>query len=103
MSAESVSRVGARQLRHELSAILERVWNGESFEITDRGRPVARLVPLPEREDAWDRLIADGAVRPPARPLHPLPKPIKLRKQVMSTDRAIAIERGYEEPDDDVR
>jgi len=99
MSVETVPQVGARQLRHELSAILERVWNGECFEITDRGKPVARLVPLEEREDIWERLIADGRVIPAKRPLHPLPKPMKLRHPAMTIEEALEIQRGYVEPD----
>jgi prevent-host-death family protein len=100
MSDGSVSKVGARQLRHELSAILDRVWEGESFEVTDRGKAVARLVPLPERATAWDRLIADGRIIPATKPLHPLPKPLRGGKRLMSTDRAIAIQRGYDDADD---
>jgi prevent-host-death family protein len=93
MSDEGVSRVGARQLRHELGAILRRVWEGESFEITDRGKPVARLVPLPERQSLYDRLVADGVIVPAKRPFHPLPKPIKIKNPLMSTDEAIAYQR----------
>jgi prevent-host-death family protein len=93
MSDEGVTRVGARELRHELTAILGRVWNGESFEVTDRGKPVARLVPLPERASLIDRLIADGVLIPAERPLHPLPTPIAVENPVMTTDEAIAEQR----------
>ena len=34
--------------------------NGETLEVTDRGRPVARLVPI--GTDAWADLIAAGKV-----------------------------------------
>jgi prevent-host-death family protein len=93
MSGESVKKVGARELRHGLRAILERVWEGESFEITDRGKPVARLVPLAEREDLIARLTADGVLIPPDRPTYPLPKPLRIQNPVMSTDEAIAEQR----------
>lgn len=36
---------------------------GEDFQVTDRGRPVALLVPVPT--DPWDLLMAAGAVRAP--------------------------------------
>ena len=40
---------GIRQARQELSAILEEVRRGREVVLTDRGRPVARIVPpLPE-------------------------------------------------------
>ena len=93
MSDEGVSSVGARQLRHELSSILDRVWDGESFEITDRGKPVARLVPLRERESPYDRLIADGKITPARRSPHPLPKPVRIRNPRMTSDQAIAYQR----------
>ena len=59
-----------------LRAILDRVWDGESLEVTDRGKPVARLVPIPGRETLLDRLDRGRRVRPPTRPLHPLPEPV---------------------------
>lgn len=86
-------RVGARELRHGLRAILGRVWEGESFEVTDRGKPVARLVPLPERASLWERLVADGVLIPPRRLTYPLPRPLKVEKPVMTTDEAIAEQR----------
>ena len=39
--------VGAFEAKTHLSALLERVAGGEVIEITRRGRPVARLVPVP--------------------------------------------------------
>jgi prevent-host-death family protein len=36
---------GLRQLRENLSALLKEVGKGREVVITDRGRPVARLVP----------------------------------------------------------
>ena len=90
MSDEPAASVGTRRLRHELSAILDRVWNGESFEITDRGKPVARLVPLLERENTWKRLIADGKIRPATRPLHPLSVPAAIPSLRMTISEALA-------------
>lgn len=49
-----------RELRQQASRYLARVAAGESFEVTDRGRPVARLVPvLPDR---WEELLRSGWV-----------------------------------------
>ena len=39
-----MNRVGVRELRRDASAILRRVAEGETFEVTDRGRAVAVLV-----------------------------------------------------------
>ena len=38
------TEVGVRDLRDHLSAYLERVKGGETFTVTEHGRPVARLV-----------------------------------------------------------
>ena len=53
-------RVGVRELRQNLSRWLRRVENGESFEITERGRPVAQMTPLAPANDALARLAAEG-------------------------------------------
>ena len=54
-----------RELRQHASRYLARVRAGETIEVTDRGRPVARLVPV---EETWEDLIASGFVRPPENP-----------------------------------
>ena len=45
------AQIGVRQLREGLSRALRRVRAGETLEITDHGRPVARIVP-PLRDSA---------------------------------------------------
>jgi prevent-host-death family protein len=56
-------RVGIRELRDRLSSFLERARAGESIEITDRGRPIAMLVPLPESRATVGELVASGKLR----------------------------------------
>ncbi|HME49160.1 MAG TPA: type II toxin-antitoxin system prevent-host-death family antitoxin [Mycobacterium sp.] len=51
-----------RELRQNASHYLSRVAAGELIEITDRGRPVARLVPI--TDDPWLDLIHAGEVVP---------------------------------------
>jgi prevent-host-death family protein len=60
-----MERIGVRELRQHASRYLARVRAGETIEVTDRGRPVARLVPI--GEPTWDDLIAAGIVTPPER------------------------------------
>lgn len=57
-----MDRIGVRELRQHASRYLDRVAQGESLEVTDRGRPVARLVPI--TSDAWADMIASGRVAP---------------------------------------
>jgi prevent-host-death family protein len=70
-----MAEIGIRELRDHLSGYLERVRNGEEVVVTDRGRAVARVVPI-DGERAIDRLVRKGRVlratrrkRPSAPPL----------------------------------
>jgi prevent-host-death family protein len=83
--------VGIRELRQNLSKYLERVVRGETLQVTDRGRPVAVLAPLPEQESALGRLQRDGQLErarvdlaaigsPPERP-HAMPISVALAAQ----------------------
>lgn len=59
--------MGVRELRQNLSVYLRRVKEGVTLEVTEHGRPVARLSPLPaEEEDLLDRWIAEGKATPAA-------------------------------------
>jgi prevent-host-death family protein len=55
-----MERIGVRELRQHASRYLERVARGEELEVTDRGRPVAHLVPV--RADPWEAMVASGRV-----------------------------------------
>lgn len=68
-------QVGVRQLRQNLSVYLRRVKDGETLTVTERGQPVARLTPLPERSSGLARLIAEGKVIPAQGDLLDLPPP----------------------------
>lgn len=43
-----MTSVGVRELRQRASELLRRVEAGETIEVTDRGRPVALLAPIPD-------------------------------------------------------
>ena len=66
--------VGLRELRHHTSEVLARVRHGETIDVTDHGRLIARIVPVGEREPTpiLARLVASGratlARRPGYRP-----------------------------------
>jgi prevent-host-death family protein len=55
-----MERIGVRELRQHASRFLTRVAHGERFEVTDRGRPVAHLIPV--YVDTWDDMVASGRV-----------------------------------------
>ena len=66
--------VGLRDLRHHTSVVLARVRHGETIDVTEHGRLIARIVPVGEREPTpiLARLVASGratlARRPGYRP-----------------------------------
>jgi prevent-host-death family protein len=62
--------VGLRELRHNTSEVLARVRRGETVDVTEYGRLIARIVPVEEREPApvLDRLAAAGRLRSAVRP-----------------------------------
>ena len=63
-----MAEVGMRELRHRLREYLARAQAGESFEVTEFGRPVATLGPLAARQPTWAQLVASGRLTPPANP-----------------------------------
>jgi len=55
--------IGVRELRQNASRYLARVAAGQTLRVTDRGRPVALLVPV--GGDRWDDLVKRGQVHAP--------------------------------------
>jgi prevent-host-death family protein len=57
--------IGIRELRQNASRYLRDVERGETIEVTDRGRPVARLIPV-AHGGGIDDLAASGRLSPAA-------------------------------------
>lgn len=72
-----MTSIGIRELRQRASEYLRRVEAGETLEVTDRGRPIALLTPIPDT-DALARLRAAGDVSTPVGDLDDLPEPLDL-------------------------
>lgn len=70
-----MDQVGVRELRQRASELLRLVEAGETIEITDRGRPVALLTPLPDGSPL-ERLRAAGEVDAATDELKDLPPPL---------------------------
>lgn len=58
-----MDQIGIRELRQNASVYLDRVKEGESIEITERGVPIAVISPAGSLS-LIDRLIAEGAITP---------------------------------------
>jgi prevent-host-death family protein len=68
--------VGIRALKQNASAVVASVTKGDVVTITDRGRPVAQLSPLPSGRLA--SLLVSGRARAPRRDIRDLPIPAPL-------------------------
>jgi prevent-host-death family protein len=87
--------VGVRELRQRASELLRQVESGEVIEITDRGRPVALLSPLPTGSP-YQRLLAAGEIIPATGDLDDLPDPLPLLPGQESASSVLARLRADE-------
>lgn len=83
-----MASVGIRELRQRASELIRRVEDGEHIEITDRGRAVAVLAPLPD--DPIERLRATGNLTAARRTFADLPKPLAPKENVELPSAALA-------------
>jgi prevent-host-death family protein len=72
---KNMSEVGIRALKQNASAVVAKAATGETITITDRGRAVARLTPIPSSR--LEQLTEAGHARRPRRDITTLsaPKP----------------------------
>jgi prevent-host-death family protein len=81
--------VGVRELRQQASGLLRLVQQGETVEITDRGRPVALLTPIPEGSPL-ERMRAAGDVETATADLDDLPELLVLPPDAELPSRVLA-------------
>ncbi len=84
-----MTTVGVRELRQQASELLRQVARGETIEITDRGRPVALLGPVPAG-DELTRLRAAGQVSAAEGHLSDLPEPLQLEAGEQTASEVLA-------------
>ena len=87
--------VGIRELRQRASELLRQVERGESIEITDRGRPVAVLSPLPYGSP-YRRMLVEGEIARASRETGELPEPLALSPGQESASAVLARLRSDE-------
>jgi len=92
--ADHEKRVGVRELRQNLSVYLRRVKLGETYEVSERGKPVALLTPAPSLSTALRRLVSSGRATSPVGDLLALGPP---RKSLAGQ----ALKKALEETRDD--
>lgn len=81
--------VGVRELRQRASELLRLVQAGETIEVTDRGRPVALLAPLPDA-GPLQRLRASGELIVTRGDLDDLPEPLFLEPEQEAPSSVLA-------------
>lgn len=86
--------VGIRELRQSAGQLLRRVEQGETIKITDRGRPVALLTPIPL--SPLERLRAAGEIEPAVGDINDLPQPARLSEGAEPASAALARLRSEE-------
>ena len=86
--------VGVRALKQNASAVVAEAAAGGIVTITDRGRPVAQLVPLPDGHLA--SLIEAGLARPPKRSLAALAPALKRKRSQPKASEVLAQLRAEE-------
>jgi len=90
-----MATIGVRELRQRASELLRRVEQGETIEVTDRGRRVAILSPPPEGSPL-DRLRVLGDVEPAKGDLDELPEPLVLPHAVEAPSSVLRRLRAHE-------
>lgn len=90
------NRIGVREIRQDASIILARVEEGEEFIITNRGVPVARLLPMDVDENALiEEMIANGDIVEADGNLWDLPLPTFKLKGKSATQQLIEERESY--------
>jgi len=90
-----MTSVGVRELRQRASELLRRVERGETVQITDRGRPVALLTPLPQGSQL-EQLRAAGEIESATVDWDDLPEPIAFPDHLEPPSVVLARMREHE-------
>lgn len=90
-----MTKIGIRELRQRASEFLRRVEAGETIEVTDRGRPVALLTPIPEAPPLEQLRIA-GDLDEADGDLDDLPPPLELESDQELPSSVLARLRAHE-------
>jgi prevent-host-death family protein len=90
--------ISVSELNRQTAKVLDRVKAGESLEISEYGRPIARIMPAATTTGAplLDRLIAQGRAVPAANPGPIPPTPQRAAQETGSLSAALAEQRDDE-------
>ena len=86
--------VGIRALKQNASEVIAEVLHGETIVVTERGRPVAQISPLPNSQLATH--IANGMITKAKNPKAKLPKPTRLSRNSRTLSDSLKASRAAE-------
>lgn len=90
--------VGVREIRQNLSVYLDRVKKGETLQVTEFGRVVALLTPLPaEKLSPFERMVREGRAIAPKKSLKDRRPPQKTPPGCPSSEEMLAWDRADRE------
>jgi prevent-host-death family protein len=92
-----MKRIGVRELNQYTSRVIDRVKLGEIVEVTERGRPVARMVPVENDLSMLDRLVARGRAIAPEIVDEPVRLPPVLGDPMLNVADELATNRRQED------
>lgn len=87
-----MEQVGVRDLKQNASRVLARVKAGETLEVTEHGRPIARLTPV-DGVDDYDRLVEAGELLPGTQEVLTA-SPVRVASGVRLSDDLAALREG---------
>jgi len=87
-------QVGIRALKQNASEVIAEVTNGETIIVTDRGRPVAQISPLPTSQ--IDAHIASGMIVRAKNSKKKLPQPISQKSKTPTLSQVLTESRNKE-------
>ncbi|TMI90371.1 MAG: type II toxin-antitoxin system prevent-host-death family antitoxin [Bacillati bacterium ANGP1] len=83
VAAVKVRSTGVREAKAHLSRLLRDVQQGREWIITERGTPIAKLVPIEKArlslEERISRLEDEGIIEPAPRDVRRLPPPLPIK------------------------
>lgn len=94
MAQRKTRQVGVREVRQNLSVYLDRVKKGETLQVTEFGRVVALLTPLPaEKLSPFERMVREGRATAPKGALKDRRPPQKTPPGCPSSEEMLAWDR----------
>jgi antitoxin (DNA-binding transcriptional repressor) of toxin-antitoxin stability system len=87
--------IGVRVLRQHASRVLRLAERGETFQVTDRGRPLALITPL-RSGDPMEELRAAGDVSEAQGSVDDLPLPLTIPRAAKRPSKVLARLRAHE-------